>query len=109
LAKIIAHRIKPDLHGQLLREQQRLDGDLVEAQILPLPINRMVREIAAGPVGKVNAGAVRHGVAHNGVRPNAQLIEIKADAKVDLLGVGGAGSTDAARVGCGLADVMRSG
>ena len=52
-----------------------------------------------GSVGSQTAtGAVRHGESRDGVRPNAQFVEIKAGADVDLLRVGGAGALDAARV-----------
>ena len=104
--KIVAHRIEAELQGQLLCEQELLDAYLIETQILPLAKNRLVREVAIGPVRKINAGAVGHRVARDGIRPNAQFVEIKAQTEVDLLGIGGAGTVDAGRVGCGLADIM---
>jgi hypothetical protein len=42
----------------------------------------------------------------DGVRPNPQLVEIEADAKVDLLRIGRARTVDAGRIGRGIADVV---
>src|SRR5207237_7147647 len=80
--KVIAHRIETDLQGQFLLEKELLNGYFVETQILPLPENMLIREIAVGPVGgQAAAGAVRHRKARDGVRPNSQLVEIKAEAE----------------------------
>lgn len=69
--KIVAHRIETDFEGDLFFIEELLDTDLVEPRILPLAKDRLVRDIAAGPVRKVDAGAVRHREARDGVRPNA--------------------------------------
>src|SRR5207302_4069561 len=79
----------------------------VETQVLPLPENLLISEVRSGPVrGQAAAGAVRHREARDRVRPDPQLVEIKAEAEIYLLRVRGAGAVDAPRVGHRFADVM---
>ena len=55
---------------------------------------------------QASSGAVRHGEMRDGIRPNPQLVEIEADAKVDLLRIGRARTVDSGRIGRGIADVV---
>src|SRR6201987_3973144 len=96
--KIVAHRIETGFEGDLFFVEEFLHGDLVEPHILPLAKDRLVRDIATGPVRKVDAGAFRHRVARDGVRPNAQFVEVKAEAEDDLISIGGTGTVDAGRI-----------
>ena len=97
--EIVAKWVEADLDGDFLREELLLDANFVEPQVLALPENFLIREVAPGFIsGQIAPGAVGHGETRDGVLPNIELVEIEAEAEVDLLSIGSSSPFDAPRV-----------